>query len=238
MSPLEHDFIKILNTPTALLGMIFSGKPLREISWIPVKITGCIRCLFEPPFADGRQDVPLGTPLSNAIILKYFDFEEFVSEVTRLKMGASYTFDWLENNIPLTDVICTPKSGQKKLPFAEAVDMITKAFAEAGQEFADIFTTYLKEGRIDAFPRVGKRTGAFCSPNIGAPTMVMTNYGGKLDDVSTIAHEMGHAFHSDFAKTQPAIYEGYTISVAEVASTFFEHILSDSLMEKATAEEK
>ncbi len=134
--------------------------------------------------------------------------------------------------------LSTAKNAHKKISFTEGVGIVRKAFAKAGEEFATHFDSYLAHGQIDAFPRAGKRTGAFCWPQTGAPTYVFLNYGGKLDHISTIAHEMGHAFHSDYAKTQPAIYEEYTISVAEVASTFFENILLDELIESATPEEK
>lgn len=134
--------------------------------------------------------------------------------------------------------LSTAKNASKKISFTEAAGIVRKAFSKAGEEFAIVFDSYLANGQIDVFPRVGKRTGAFCWPQTGAPTYVFLNHGGKLNDVSTIAHEMGHAIHSDYAKNQPAIYEGYTISVAEVASTFFENILLDELIEKATPEEK
>ncbi len=134
--------------------------------------------------------------------------------------------------------LSTAKNATKKIPYEKAVEIITQSFGEAGQEFADLFQSYVEEGRIDVYPQLGKRTGAFCSPNVNSPTMVLLNYAGKLNDVATLAHEMGHAIHSDYSKKQLPIYQGYTMSVAEVASTFFEHILTDALLEQATPEEK
>ncbi len=131
------------------------------------------------------------------------------------------------------------KSAKKDIPFTEAVDTVKKSFAEAGQEFADVLDRYLENGQIDVYPKQGKRTGAFCWPCIGSEkTFVFLNYGGKLGDASTIAHEMGHAIHSDLFKIQLPIYQDFVISVAEVASTFFENILFDALYEKATPDEK
>lgn len=60
------------------------------------------------------------------------------------------------------------------------------------------------------------------------------NYTGKQHDVETLAHEMGHAIHGDMSKTQPVMYEGCTISVAEVASTFFENILFNHMLDQAS----
>ncbi len=133
--------------------------------------------------------------------------------------------------------ISTAKT-KKKVPFEEACDMVTKSFAGVDQEFADIFQGYLKNGQIDVYPKVGKRSGAFCSPMVGAPTYVLLNYVNRLDDVSTVAHEMGHSIHSDLSKKQEPMYQDYPISIAEVASTFFENVLFDNLLEIATPEEK
>jgi oligoendopeptidase F len=133
--------------------------------------------------------------------------------------------------------ISTSKN-KKKIKFEEACSMVTKSFAGVDQEFADIFQGYLKNGQIDVYPKLGKRDGAFCSPMINAPTYVLLNYVDKLNDVSTLAHEMGHAIHSDLSKKQEPMYQDYPISIAEVASTFFENVLFDNLLEIATPEEK
>jgi len=147
-----------------------------------------------------------------------------------------------DTNINMSDVMTgvkRAKTAKKDIPFNESVEMVKKSFSEAGEEFADFLDRYLIHGQIDVYPKQGKETGAFCWPCIGTDkTFVFLNYGGKPGDASTIAHEMGHAIHSDLAKTQPAIYQGYTISVAEVASTFFENILFDARYEKATPDEK
>lgn len=147
-----------------------------------------------------------------------------------------------DTKITMADIatgIKRAKSAKKDIPFSEAVDTVKQSFAEAGQEFADFLDRYLENGQIDVYPKQGKRTGAFCWPCIGSDkTFVFLNYGGKPGDASTIAHEMGHAIHSDLAKTQPILYQEYTISVAEVASTFFENILFDALYEKSAPDEK
>ena len=130
------------------------------------------------------------------------------------------------------------KDADKKIPLAKAIEMVSKTFTEADPVFGDMFDMYIKNGRIDFFPKQGKQTGAFCMGNNGIETRILMNYAGKLDDISTLAHEMGHAIHTDMSKTQPAIYEGYTISVAEVASTFFENVLLEALFEVASPEER
>ncbi len=147
----------------------------------------------------------------------------------------------IDKKITMADVatsLSTAKSSKKNIPFADACKLVKDSFYEIDPQFADIFQSYLENGQIDAFPRLGKRTGAFCSPITNAPTYVLTNFAGKLSDISTLAHEMGHAIHSDLSKSQGPMYEGYTISVAEVASTFFENVLFDNLLKIATPDEK
>lgn len=147
-----------------------------------------------------------------------------------------------DTKITMADIVTgikRAKSAKKDIPFSEAVDTVKQSFSEAGQEFADFLDRYLENGQIDVYPRQGKRTGAFCWPCIGSDkTFVFLNYGGKPGDASTIAHEMGHAIHADLSKIQLPIYQGFVISVAEVASTFFENILFDALYEKAAPDEK
>ncbi len=133
--------------------------------------------------------------------------------------------------------ISTTKN-KKKVSFDQGCELVTKAFAKVDAEFSDIFQSYLKNGQIDVYPKLGKRSGAFCSPMINAPTYVLLNYANKLDDVSTLAHEMGHSIHSDLSKKQEVMYQDYPISIAEVASTFFENVLFDNLLEIASPEEK
>jgi len=145
-----------------------------------------------------------------------------------------------ETNITMAELatgISTAKT-KKTVRFEEACKMVTESFAAVDTEFSDIFQSYLKNGQIDVYPKLGKKSGAFCSPMIGAPTQVLLNYVDKLNDVSTLAHEMGHAIHSDLSKTQEPMYQDYPISIAEVASTFFENVLFDNLLNIATPEEK
>jgi oligoendopeptidase F len=106
---------------------------------------------------------------------------------------------------------------------------ILAALAPLGREYADVTRKSFTERWIDMYPTEGKRAGAYSN---GAaydvhPYMLM-NYNGKYDDMSTLAHELGHTMHSYFSnKTQPYALSNYTIFVAEVASTFNEALLMD-----------
>lgn len=140
-------------------------------------------------------------------------------------------FHYVDRNAPLGKVT-------KKISFDKAVEMAKEIFASVHPSYADILTAYLKKGQIDVFPKKGKAGGAFCSSTHGRPVLVLLNHQDKLYDFFTLVHEMGHAIHAERSRTQPAHYEGYSIAVAEVASTLFESLAFDYLFERATKREQ
>ncbi len=127
---------------------------------------------------------------------------------------------------------------KKEIPVEMGVELVTRAFRKAGDYYSDLLQKMLKEGRIDMFPKKGKRGGAYCSGGTGIPTVIFMNYVDDMNSVSTLAHEMGHAIHSELSKAQTPIYEDYVISVAEVASTFFEFIVFDEVQKELTPREQ
>jgi oligoendopeptidase F len=117
----------------------------------------------------------------------------------------------------------------------QAVEVIDEALAPLGSEYRKV----LKEGLLgrwcDRYENQGKQSGAFSSGSYDSIPYILMNYQPDvLDHVFTLAHEAGHSMHSYYsAKTQPHVYYGYTIFVAEVASTFNEQLLSRHLMSLA-----
>jgi oligoendopeptidase F len=97
---------------------------------------------------------------------------------------------------------------------------------------------YIKNGQIDVYPKKGKKGGAYCSGSVGLPTYVLLNHASTLDSYKTFAHEMGHAIHTELSKTQPPLYQNYTISVAEVASTLFENFAFDEIFPRLSKKEQ
>ncbi len=88
------------------------------------------------------------------------------------------------------------------------------------------------------YPSVGKRGGAYCWGAYGLPTVVLLNHTNNFNSVMTLAHEMGHAFHTEMSHTQSPIYADYTTSVAETASTLFENFVFDEVFETLSKKEK
>jgi oligoendopeptidase F len=114
----------------------------------------------------------------------------------------------------------------------EAQSHIIAALAPLGSDYTGVLKRAFSERWIDFFPNPGKRSGAYS--NGGAydvhPYMLL-NYNGKYDDMSTLAHELGHTMHSYYSnKTQPYATADYATFVAEVASTFNESLLIDHIL--------
>lgn len=121
--------------------------------------------------------------------------------------------------------------------YEQASALISKVFAALDPEFAAIFARFQKQRQIDVFPRKGKRGGAFCTDNLLCyPTYVLLNFTNKLNDASTIAHEMGHAINAELMRKQHALDYGVPMCTAEVASMFMENFVLQELFRETDDE--
>ncbi len=125
------------------------------------------------------------------------------------------------------------------IPYAEGLKLVRDGLAPLGTEYADILNKGLTSGWIDVYENKGKQTGAYCWGVYGIHPFVLLNYNDRLEDVSTLAHEMGHAIHSYYSQAaQPYATSQYTIFTAEVASTTNEILLNDFLLKATTDKQK
>lgn len=128
----------------------------------------------------------------------------------------------------------------KKYEFAEAYNLVHSTFSELNPDFGEIFKTQFANSAVDVFPKVAKSTGAFCthaSKNINS--FVLLNYTNRIEDVLTLAHEMGHSVNHELSrKSVSPFYMDTSIATAEVASTFFEDFALKKLLKKADDETK
>lgn len=144
-----------------------------------------------------------------------------------------------QSNLTYWDRSAEIKTNKKtKISFEESLKILNTAFSKLGKTYTDILNTYIANGQIDVFPSLTKKSGAYCWSNANMPTFVFLNHTNDLNSVMTFAHEMGHAIHGELSKTQPLIYQGHTISVAEVASTLFENFAFEEVYEKLSDDEK
>jgi len=122
-----------------------------------------------------------------------------------------------------------------KHTWSQGVRAVIDSLAPLGSEYCRVLEEGLSGRWCDRYENQGKQSGAFSSGTYDSIPYILMNYQPEvLDHVFTLAHEAGHSMHSFFsAKTQPHVYYGYTIFVAEVASTFNEQLLSKHLMSQA-----
>ncbi len=122
--------------------------------------------------------------------------------------------------------------------FSQATEICRDVFYGVNPTYGEIFDRILTNGQIDVYPKKGKRGGAFMTGETGQPTQVFLNQVDTIRALQTYAHEMGHAIHTERSKTQPAHYQDYSTTTAETASTFFEGLVFDAVLEQATPDKR
>ena len=123
----------------------------------------------------------------------------------------------------------------KKYQYEDVLEQIVVSVAPLGPEYQARMREGFAGGWIDVYENDGKRSGAYSAPVYGTHPYMLLNYTDTLDDVFTLAHEMGHSMHTILShETQPFIYSSYTIFVAEVPSTLSEALLLDYMLAHST----
>lgn len=152
------------------------------------------------------------------------DYYRLRKEVLNLK--ELHLYDVYTNLVPDTDT---------KYPFETASRLVLDALKPLGDAYINDLKQAFTEGWIDIYPNKNKRGGAYSSGSYDTMPYVLLNYQDKLDDVSTLAHELGHSMHSFYTrKNQPYQYGDYPIFVAEVASTVNELLLAKHVLKVST----
>ena len=118
--------------------------------------------------------------------------------------------------------------------YDQAKELVLDAVKPLGEDYAGVLKTAFRDRWIDVYPTPGKRAGAYSNGGCyDVHPYMLLNYNGQYDDVSTLAHELGHAMHSHYAnKAQPYATADYATFVAEVASTLNEALLIQKMLER------
>ena len=135
--------------------------------------------------------------------------------------------------VPLTDKF------DMKIPYEKAKEIILNALKPLGEEYLSIIQKAFDEGWIDVYENNGKQGGAYSWGSYDSHPYILMSYKDDLNSLFTLIHELGHSLHSYYSKkTQPYIYSGYKIFVAEVASTLNELLLINYLLENSNSKEE
>lgn len=160
------------------------------------------------------------------LLHRYMELKKKMLGVKELHMYDIYT-----SIVPAND---------RYIPYEEAQKMVLDGLKPLGDEYTNVLKEAFDKGWVDVYSTDDKRTGAYQWGAYDSHPYVLLNYQGTQDDVSTIAHELGHAMQSYYTnKKQPYISSNYPIFTAEVASTMNETLLFKSMYAQAkTKEEK
>ena len=141
--------------------------------------------------------------------------------------------DWWDRNAPL------PETSEKSIEWNDAKDIILESFASFHPEISNIAELFFKNGWIDASVREGKASGAFAHPSV--PSLhpyILVNYQGKIRDVMTLAHELGHGVHQILAAKNGLLMAETPLTLAETASVFGEMLVFRKLLNESPLEQK
>ena len=136
-----------------------------------------------------------------------------------------YTYDMSVSLVPDFD---------NEFTYDETKDMLLSGLKPMGKDYLADFDKGLKSGWIDVFETEGKGSGAYSWGTYTSHPYILLNFSGSLDDVFTLAHEMGHAMNSYYTnKSEPYVYHNYSLFTAEVASTCNEAVLMKYMIKNA-----
>ncbi|WP_231572102.1 M3 family oligoendopeptidase [Pontibacillus halophilus] len=156
--------------------------------------------------------------------VKYLDRKANLLGVERLA--------WYDQDAPIA-------SSQSTVSYDEGADFIVKHFNRFGPQMAEFAQKAFNEKWIEAEDRAGKRPGGFCTSfNDSKQTRIFMTYSGTPSNVSTLAHELGHAFHQYVMDDMEYMNQSYAMNVAETASTFAEMIVADASVKEASSKEE
>ena len=151
------------------------------------------------------------------LLHRYVDLRKHTLNLDELAMYDMYT--------PLV------KELDVKFTYEEAKSIILKALNILGDEYLEVLEKAFNERWIDVVENKGKRSGAYSSGTYGTNPYILMNWQDNVDNLFTLAHELGHSVHSYFSrKYQPFVYSDYSIFLAEVASTTNEILLTDFML--------
>ena len=144
-----------------------------------------------------------------------------------------------ENGLPFYDLFAPITETSTTYTYSEAMDFVIKQFRTFSDELAD-FTQHAYDNKwLDVTPRAGKRGGAFCA-NLHPikQSRVLSNFDGSFSNLTTLAHELGHAYHGHQLKDESILNSRYPMPIAETASIFCESIVVHAAIKEASTSEK
>lgn len=188
------------------------------------------------------------SPLHKTLVDSRMDAETLDAMMTAIQEYLPYFRQYLEkkatllghkNGLPFYDLFAPIGEVDMRYTYEEACNFIVDQFSSFSKELGAFAKKAIDQQWIDVYPREGKVAGAFCA-NLHSikESRFMTNFTGSFNDLSTLAHELGHGYHGDCLKDALSLNSDYPMPLAETASIFCETIVFNAALEQASPEEK
>jgi pepF/M3 family oligoendopeptidase len=182
---------------------------------------------LEPALFANAVERPVLEAMQAAVVASLPDFGRYLSAKARLLGHADGVLPWWDLFAPVGDPAASSASWE------EATDAVADAFGSFSAPLRRLAERAVADSWIDVNPRDGKAGGAFCMSVRGDESRVLLNFGGTIDGVSTLAHELGHAYHNTQLADRTALQRATPMALAETASIFCETILIQALLADA-----
>ena len=183
----------------------------------------------EPTLLSNGIDRPTLDAMQTACVEAFPDFRRYMA--LKAKALGVEKLAWHDLLAPLGET-------SRRYAWPEAEDVIRTNFRAFSNRMADFADTSFREKWIDAEPRFGKEGGAYCTGMRPGESRVFMNFDGSANGVSTLAHELGHAYHNLNLKDRSPLQRSTPMTLAETASLFCETLVAEAEMQKASAAEK
>lgn len=187
------------------------------------------------------------SPLSQSLYADSIDESVYTNLIDTVHKNLNLIYDFMEvrrkalnlDELHMYDIFVNLSDGiDKDIPFEEGKKIVLEALKPLGDKYINDLSQAFTNNWIDVYPVRGKKSGAYQWGCYDTTPYVLLNYENTVDDVSTMAHELGHAMHSYYSnENQDYIYSNYPIFLAEIASTVNEILLNEYLYRNATSRE-
>ncbi len=190
---------------------------------------------YESPMDKSLKDCRMEKETINALFTSIEKYAPSIREFLHIK---SQLLGY-KNGLPFYEIPSTIGHIDKTYTKEQAKEIIVAAFSDYSNDMANLAKTAFDEEWIDFEPRAKKVYGGFCASVHGInESRILVNFNGSFNDIITIAHELGHAYHSSLSNKELFLNSRYPIPVAEIASTFAEMILMDYIYKTADVKTK
>ena len=198
-------------------------------------LSTCQLCGYESPLAMTLKRSDMERATLDAMLEAMDDYSPKFWQYLKAKAKALGH----ENGLPWYDLFAPMGKFSSSFTTEDAKNFLLEQFSTFDQDLTDMVRTAFDDAWIDFYPHDGKRGGAFCSSiHAIGESRILTNFDGSFSDVVTLAHELGHAFHNRCIHDHRPLNLGYSMPVAETASTFNECVVMNAAIAAAQNKEE